>query len=82
MAWFLRAVELPDGQWSCRSGLQEHDLHADLADAIAHLQEIARSLGPSELFVHARDGAVVRIGRVSEQMPDTARPSNEAEQGR
>lgn len=52
MPWYLRAVELEDGRWSCRHGLHTYDLHADLAECVAHLRLIAQTLGPSELFMH------------------------------
>lgn len=59
--WFLRAVELPDGQWACSRGGAQIDVHLRLVDAIAHLQVVGAGLGPFEVFVHRVDGTISRL---------------------
>jgi len=61
MAWYLRAVQLEDGRWSCRHGLHEFDLHHDLVECIKHLRLVAESIGPSEFFMHPYGAEVSRI---------------------
>jgi len=61
MAWYLRALQHEDGQWSCRWGTTEYDLHDELDEAVAHLQELARSIGTAALFVHPFGGPVQRL---------------------
>ncbi|KRF03472.1 hypothetical protein ASG88_21955 [Nocardioides sp. Soil777] len=36
MAWFLRAIEQPDGRWACRRGGHEYDVHESLEQDQAH----------------------------------------------
>jgi hypothetical protein len=61
MAWHLRALQLEDGRWSCRWGATEYGVHDELTDAVAHLRELARSLGRSALFVHPLRGPIQRL---------------------
>lgn len=61
MAWFLRAIELHDGRWSCRHGAYEYDEHDRLDEAVEHLRQLARELGPARLFAHHHDGVVVPL---------------------
>ncbi len=62
MGWFFRAVELIDGQWACRRGLEQYDAHLRLDGAIEHLRSLAADAQPAELFVHRLDGTVERLG--------------------
>jgi hypothetical protein len=65
MAWFLRVVELDDGGWACRRGLDEFDRHASLKEALRHLTRLAKRLGGEcEIFVHPRHGPVRHAWRV------------------
>jgi hypothetical protein len=50
MAWFLRAIEQPDGRWACQHGRRRYDLHDELSDALQYLAVIADTLGPAELI--------------------------------
>jgi len=59
--WFLRAVELPGGEWACRHGLAEFDTHAHLHDALSHLRVLADDFAPATLVIHHRDGLVERV---------------------
>jgi hypothetical protein len=61
MAWFFRAIELPDGSWACRSGLREVDRHDQLEHALAHLRDLAAESGPFELFAHRLDGTIEQV---------------------
>jgi hypothetical protein len=65
MAWFLRAVELPDNAWACRFSGHEYDRHETIEQALEHLRALARTLGPAELFAHHADGRVVDHGRAT-----------------
>jgi hypothetical protein len=62
VAWFLRTVEQPDGQWLCRHGLLQIDRHRTLEAATEHLREMAVGLPSAECFAHYRDGRVVQLG--------------------
>jgi hypothetical protein len=62
MAWFLRAIELPDGSWACRWSHTQLDSHPTLEEALSHLREFATTLGPAEFFVHQLDGQVTKLG--------------------
>jgi hypothetical protein len=62
MAWFLRAVETPEGGWLCRFGLQDLDEHDSLSGALDHLAQVALEHDPSVTFVHRLDGTVQRVG--------------------
>ena len=53
-------MEQPDGEWTCRLGLEGIDHHGDLAGALTHMQVLALDYEPSESFVHHADGRVVR----------------------
>jgi hypothetical protein len=64
MAWYFRVIELADGRWECRRGLQHLDSHAQLHAAVAHLRSLAAGCRPAELFVHRLDGTVERRGAV------------------
>lgn len=50
MAWFLRAIEQPDGRWACRWGRTEYDAHPDLPAAVQHLRALAASGHPGEVL--------------------------------
>ena len=53
MVYFLRAVELPDGTWMCKRGRAELGAFVTLADALAHLDDMAGTLdGDVEVRVH------------------------------
>lgn len=52
VAWFLRAIELGDGRWACRRGLEHYDIHDQLTDSLTHLRVVAQTLGPTTIFVH------------------------------
>jgi hypothetical protein len=65
MAWFLRAVEAKGGQWSCRWGTLEYDVHDELGVALAHLRYLAGEIGTSVLFVHPRHGPIQRVNPAS-----------------
>jgi hypothetical protein len=52
MAWHFHVVELADGRWLCRWGLEHYDTHHVLADAVEHLTAIAASNRPAEIFLH------------------------------
>jgi len=61
VAWFLRAIELPGGQWACSRGGVQIDVHPRLQHAVDHLQAVGAGLGPFEIFVHRLDGLVSRL---------------------
>jgi hypothetical protein len=61
VAWFLRTVEQPDGQWQCRHGLLQIDRHQTLAAAADHLRAMAVGLRSVECFAHFQDGRVVQL---------------------
>jgi hypothetical protein len=60
--WFLRSVELDDGQWACRWGGREFDQHPLLEASLGHLEQLTGEIGPAELVVHRLDGRVLRLG--------------------
>ena len=62
VAWYLHAVERPEGTWACLWNRHEHDSHPSLAEAVDHLRSLAGELGECELFAHHVDGAVVKLG--------------------
>ena len=62
MAWFLRAIEQPDGDWACSHGRTVYDEHDTLPEALDHLHVIGATMQPVELYAHWRDGAVERVG--------------------
>ncbi|HZV26693.1 MAG TPA: hypothetical protein VFG00_10415 [Acidothermaceae bacterium] len=64
MAWYFRVIELADGRWACRRGVEHYDSHTELQDAVAHLQSLAGDSAPAEMFVHRLDGTVERLGAV------------------
>jgi hypothetical protein len=66
MAWFLRAIEQTDGGWACSHGRTVYDRHAELREALEHLQGIAERISPAELIVHRLDGTVQNLGRAGE----------------
>jgi len=39
--WFFRVIELDDGRWACRHGVEEFDSHGEMGDAVAHIRSIA-----------------------------------------
>lgn len=61
MAWYLRAIQLEDGNWSCRWGTLEYDAHDSLDAAVTHLRELSNEIGLSALFVHPLRGPVQRL---------------------
>jgi hypothetical protein len=63
-AWFLRAIQQPDGGWDCRHGRTVFDRHDELPEALEHLRDIAVTMAPAELFIHQLDGSVQNIGPV------------------
>lgn len=65
VAWHLRVIELGDGAWACRWSTTEFDRHENLDQAIAHLRTLSAEVGPSEVFVHYLDGAIVRRTRLT-----------------
>jgi hypothetical protein len=58
--WFFRAVQLEDGRWSCRRGIQEWDTHSHLDAALSHLFELAAPFKEASFFVHHLDGTIER----------------------
>ena len=60
--WFFRVIELDDGRWACRHGVEEFDTHGEMGDAVAHIRSIAGAHLPAELFMHGLDGSVRSIG--------------------
>ena len=62
VAWYLHAIELPGGLWTCRWSRRDLDSHPSLDEALAHLRSLSAELGECELFAHRADGAVVRLG--------------------
>jgi hypothetical protein len=64
MAWYFRVIELADGQWACRLGLQQFNTHTELRHAVEHLRALAHAARPAELFLHRLDGSAERIGVV------------------
>jgi hypothetical protein len=64
MVWFLRAIEQPDGSWTCRRGREDHDNHESLHDAVEHLKTLAVEIGGAELFLHRLDGSVDLCGPI------------------
>lgn len=74
VGWFLRVIELADGDWACRRGLAELDRHALLKDAVEHVTTLASRETRAELFLHHVDGTVERMGTVDRE-PGTHRSS-------
>jgi hypothetical protein len=62
VAWFFRVIELEGGRWACRRGQLEYDTHAEVGQAVEHLEALATAALPAELFLHRLDGSVERIG--------------------
>ena len=65
--WFFRAIEAPDGTWSCRRGRTVLDEHHTLVEAIAHLRELAQVHRSASLFAHWRDGRIEHMGDIDPQ---------------
>ena len=61
MAWFLRAIELPEGRWACRWSEVEYDRHNTVEEAVEHLRTLAAEIGPATLFVHHLSGTVRQL---------------------
>jgi hypothetical protein len=61
MTWLYRAMELDDGWWACRHGLQLFDAHPQLDDAIAHCSELAGNNRPSRVLLHPLGGTAVEV---------------------
>ncbi len=78
MAWFLRAIEQPEGGWACSHGRTVYDRHEGLPDALEHLRGIAETMVPAELFVHWLDGTVQKLGS-SQASAGTSRPGGSAD---
>ena len=72
MAWFFRAIELPDGRWACRRGSTEIDGHSVLQDAVEHIRRLAKAAGNAELFLHHLDGRVERVRETGDSTPPPA----------
>jgi hypothetical protein len=62
VAWFFRAIELDGGQWACRFGRREFDVHAELEQSLAHLRLLAAEYDPVQFVVHRLDGSVEHTG--------------------
>jgi hypothetical protein len=62
VAWYLHAVERPEGTWACWWNRHEQDSHPSLDEAVDHLQALAVEIGECELFAHPADGAVLKLG--------------------
>jgi uncharacterized protein DUF2188 len=63
MVWFLHITERKDGRWACTHGRHHLDHHEELADAIEHLRDYAKSMtGAVQLLVHRADGQLERFG--------------------
>ena len=56
MAWYFRVVEQDDHSWMCRHGRRVYDVHRSLADALAHITDLAAASEPAEVYVHRLDG--------------------------
>lgn len=54
----FRVIELDDGRWACRRGLQELDIHAHVDAAVDHIIAIAAQHSPSQVIAHHLDGRV------------------------
>lgn len=81
--WFLRAIEQSDGVFTCTRGDEHYDSHGEVDSAVAHLLDIAGSLGTAIVFVHHRGGRVEEVARVGlGDAHDTHPPSPAATQGR
>jgi hypothetical protein len=62
--WFLRAIEQADGDFACHRGVECYDSHGEADSAVAHLIDIADSLGSAIVFIHHRGGRVEEVARV------------------
>ncbi len=58
MAWYFHVIEQDDHRWLCRHGRRVFDTHLLLADAIAHITDVAAANEPAEVFVHRLGGGV------------------------
>jgi hypothetical protein len=62
MTWTLKAIELPDGRWTCRFGSADLGTYRSLVVALHHLAEFATELGGRANFwfhLHHLDGRIV-----------------------
>ena len=58
MAWYFHVIEQDDHRWLCRHGRRVFDTHLLLADAIAHITDLAAANEPAEVVVHPLDDGV------------------------
>jgi hypothetical protein len=66
MALFLRALEEPDGMWTCRQGNRVWDSHPSLTEAVSHLREIADTLeGSVQLIAHWINGRIEHLEEIA-----------------
>ena len=61
MVWYFHVVEQDDHSWMCRHGRSVCDVHPLLAEAVAHITDLAKSSEPAEVFIHRLDDSVVKL---------------------
>ena len=59
----VHVTERTDGRGSCACG-QVVSVHDRLPEAIAHVREMTRTVGPAELLIRWKDGQVDNIGAI------------------
>jgi hypothetical protein len=72
MARYFHIVELEDGQWRCRYGLEEFDTHPSLEQALEHMRVVAAAQAPATIFAHYRGGRSQEVGEVWPPAPGCA----------
>jgi hypothetical protein len=55
MALYFHIVELADGTWACRHGLQQYDQHQTREQARRHIRCLASQHRPASIYAHPRD---------------------------
>jgi hypothetical protein len=63
MAWYFHVVEQDDHSWMCRHGAYVYDFHPRLAEALAHITDLADADEPAQVFIHQLDSSVEELRR-------------------
>lgn len=66
MPTWYRVVELDDGQWACRRGLEVFDHHDDKWTAIEHVTGLAQADPPSKVYLHPIAASVQTVATYGE----------------
>jgi hypothetical protein len=64
MARYFHIVQLEDGRWRCRHGLEEFDTHASLEQARQHMRVLAAAEAPATIFAHHLDGRFEQLDEI------------------